>query len=105
VSAGRLADALEVSHRWVAGRGLRPNEVEYLAAARDRRPLRFTAAGDPALELTYRTHWMPADLPERQRERLTAYDDLLMAGVPREVARERIRNDIDQILERWRHPA
>jgi hypothetical protein len=72
VSADRLTDALEVFHRWVAGRGLRSSEVDYLAAARDRRPLRFTAAGDPALERTYRTHWMPADLPERQRERLAA---------------------------------
>jgi hypothetical protein len=72
VSADRLADALEVFHRWVDGRGLRSSEVEYPAATRDRHPLRFTAAGDPALELTYRTHWMPADLPERQRERLTA---------------------------------
>jgi len=72
VSADRLADALEVFHRWVASRGLRPSEVDYLAATRDRHPLRFTAAGDPVLERTYRTHWMPADLPERQRERLTA---------------------------------
>jgi hypothetical protein len=72
VSADRLTDALEVFHRWAAGRDLRPTEVEYLAAARDRRPLRFTAAGDGPLERAYRTHWMPADLPERQRERLTA---------------------------------
>jgi len=72
VSADRLTDALEVFHRWVASRGLRPSEVEYLAATRDRQPLRFTAVGDPVLERAYRTHWMPADLPERQRERLTA---------------------------------
>jgi hypothetical protein len=72
VSADRLTDALEAFHRWVSSRGLRPSEVEYLAATRDRRPLRFTAIGDPVLELTYRTHWMPPDLPQRQRERLTA---------------------------------
>jgi hypothetical protein len=72
VSADRLADALEVFRGWVTSRGLRPSRIEYLAATRDRRPLRFTAAGDPTLELMYRTHWMPADLPERQRERLTA---------------------------------
>ncbi|MFG1954881.1 DUF2293 domain-containing protein [Micromonospora sp. NPDC048830] len=72
VSADRLADALEVFRRWVASRGLSPSQVEYLAATRDRRPLRFTAAGDLTLELTYRTHWTPADLPERQRERLAA---------------------------------
>ncbi|GAA3342941.1 DUF2293 domain-containing protein [Amorphoplanes nipponensis] len=72
VSAHRLADALEIFHRWVRGRELRPGEVEYVAATRDRPPLRFTAAGDPELERAYRTHWMPADLPEPQRDRLTA---------------------------------
>lgn len=72
VPADRLADALEAFHRWVAGRGLVPSEVEYLAATRDRRPLRFTAAGDSELELRYRTHWTPPDLPQQQRERLTA---------------------------------
>ncbi|MFD2763850.1 DUF2293 domain-containing protein [Micromonospora eburnea] len=35
----------------------------------------------------------------------TAYDELLMAGVPREQARERVQDDIDQVLERWRRPA
>ncbi len=86
VSADRLADALEVFHRWVDSRGLRPSEVEYVAATRDRQSLRFTAAGDPTLELTYRTHWMPADLPERQRERLTAKQskppDLVVVQAP-----------------------
>jgi hypothetical protein len=72
VSADRLADALEVFHRWVHGRGLRPAEIDYVAATRDRRPLRFTDAGDAAVESAYRTHWMPADLPEAQRERLAA---------------------------------
>src|SRR4051812_38219584 len=42
VSADRIADALDFFHRWVDSRGLRPSEVEYLAATRDRRPLRFT---------------------------------------------------------------
>jgi hypothetical protein len=32
----------------------------------------------------------------------TAYDELLMAGVPREEARERIRADIDRVLDGWR---
>jgi hypothetical protein len=71
VSPDRLADALEVFHRWVRGRELRPSEIEYVAATRDRRPLRFTEAGAAALEATYRTHWMPADLPDTQRERIT----------------------------------
>ncbi|BCJ44619.1 hypothetical protein GCM10010168_14320 [Actinoplanes ianthinogenes] len=70
VSADRLADAMEIFHRWVASRGLRAGEVEYLAATRDRRALRFTEAGDAAVESAYRTHWTAADLPEQQRERL-----------------------------------
>jgi hypothetical protein len=72
VTPDRLADALEVFHRWVESRGLRPSEVDYVAATRDHRPLRFTGAGHPALEQAYRTHWTPAELPEQQRERLTA---------------------------------
>ncbi|NMO54139.1 DUF2293 domain-containing protein [Actinoplanes sp. TBRC 11911] len=72
VSPERLADALEVFHRWVRGRELRPSEIAYVAATRDRRPLRFTEAGDAALELTYRTHWTPADLPERRREQIAS---------------------------------
>jgi hypothetical protein len=34
----------------------------------------------------------------------TAYDELLMGGVPRDLARERIREDIDRVLDRWRSP-
>ncbi|WP_181771094.1 DUF2293 domain-containing protein [Amycolatopsis pittospori] len=32
----------------------------------------------------------------------TDYDDLLMAGVERQTARDRIRSAIDEVLERWR---
>ncbi|SNY48071.1 DUF2293 domain-containing protein [Paractinoplanes atraurantiacus] len=68
VSPDRIADALEVFHRWVHARGLQPSEVEYVAATRDRRRLRFTEAGD---ETAYRTHWMAPELTDKQRERMT----------------------------------
>ncbi|XVV15904.1 DUF2293 domain-containing protein [Actinoplanes sp. CA-131856] len=68
VSPDRITDALEVFHRWVRSRGLQPSEVEYVAATRDRRQLRFTESGD---EVAYRTHWMAAELTEKQRERMT----------------------------------
>jgi hypothetical protein len=71
VSADRLADALEIFRRWVDSRDLRPSEIDYVAATRDRRPLRFTAAGEPEREAAYRTHWMAADLTDSQRDRLT----------------------------------
>lgn len=35
----------------------------------------------------------------------TAYDDLLMAGVDRTDARERVRDDVERVLEGWRNTA
>jgi hypothetical protein len=34
----------------------------------------------------------------------TGYDDLLIAGVDRAEARDRVRGDVDQVLESWRTP-
>ncbi len=70
VPAERLAESLEYLQGWAGRQGLVPSEITYLAAARDRRPLRFTRNGDPVLERACRTHWVAADLPEPQRERL-----------------------------------
>ena len=71
VRPDKLAAALEYLRGWAAGNGLAPSEVAYVAATRDRRPLRFTADGDQATERAWRIHWMRADLPEAARERLT----------------------------------
>ena len=32
----------------------------------------------------------------------TSYDELLMSGVPRDLARERVGPRVDQVLEGWR---
>lgn len=32
----------------------------------------------------------------------TSYDELLMAGIPRQEARAQVRSDIDAVLEQWR---
>ena len=53
-----------------AGRGLKPSETAYVARTRDRRPLRFSKSGDPAIERAYRTHWVSPELSERKRARL-----------------------------------
>jgi hypothetical protein len=39
------------------------------------------------------------------RHQDTGYDSLLMAGVPRDMARERVRPAIDRVLAAWRTPA
>ncbi|HYZ98403.1 MAG TPA: DUF2293 domain-containing protein, partial [Acidimicrobiales bacterium] len=38
------------------------------------------------------------------RHRDTDYDDLLMSGVPRRDARERVRDDVHRVLGGWRRP-
>ena len=35
------------------------------------------------------------------RHENTDYDSLLMSGVPREIARDRVRADIDRLLSSW----
>ena len=36
------------------------------------------------------------------RHRDTGYDDLLMSGVDRAEARERVRPEVERVLDRWR---
>ncbi|AXB43966.1 DUF2293 domain-containing protein [Amycolatopsis albispora] len=70
VDTEKVRTALGYLREWAAGRGLRATEVSYLAATRDRRPLRFTPDGDEALERLFQTHWVSADLSEKRLERL-----------------------------------
>jgi hypothetical protein len=71
VGGDRLAAAVDLLGRWARGAGLQRCEVDYVAGTRDRRQLRFTAAGDPAVERVYRTHWLSPQLSQPARERLT----------------------------------
>lgn len=36
------------------------------------------------------------------RQQYTAYDALLMGGTSRADARERVRDDVERVMERWR---
>ncbi len=67
---GKISTAMTEFTRWARERGLRPSETGYVARTRHRRPLRFSASGKPAIERTYRTHWVSPELSERKRERL-----------------------------------
>ncbi len=67
----KVASVLAYLDGWARRGGLEPAETDYVAATRDRRPLRFTARGDHAVERAYRTHWISPALPEATRERLT----------------------------------
>jgi hypothetical protein len=70
VTPEKLADAREILQRWATHRGLTAGESTYVSTNRGRRPLKFTATGDEAVERAYRTHWISPELSERKRERL-----------------------------------
>ena len=69
-SLGKISTAMKVFRGWAQARGLEPSETAYAARTRDRRSLRFSKSGDPAIERAYRTHWVSPELSERRRERL-----------------------------------
>jgi hypothetical protein len=71
VPAPRLVEAMRLLHQWAVRQGLVPNQVDYVGASRDRRPLRFTVDADSAVETLFRTHWTLAGLTEAQRKRVT----------------------------------
>ncbi|MET0234923.1 MAG: DUF2293 domain-containing protein [Kibdelosporangium sp.] len=70
VGPDKLTEAREILRRWAAARGLTEGESTYVSTNRGRRPLRFTATGDEAVERAYRTHWISPDLTGKKRERL-----------------------------------
>jgi len=70
VQEDKLTQFLDCLERWARANGLNPAETDYVAAARDRHLLRFTTDAHPAAERAWRTHWIPADLPAAQQERI-----------------------------------
>jgi hypothetical protein len=49
---------------------LSANPTAYVARTPQRQTLRFSRSGNPAIEASYRTHWIAPELSEKQRERL-----------------------------------
>jgi hypothetical protein len=72
VRPDKIATALLALRAWAEEKGLEPSEAAYIAATRDRRPLRFTARADEEADRAYRTHWISPDLTPARRERLAA---------------------------------
>lgn len=66
----KISAALRSLHAWARQRKLQPSETAYVARTRDRRPLRFSKSGNPAIEIAYRTHWVSPELSAAKRERL-----------------------------------
>ncbi len=70
VDDARLAQFLDCLGAWARAAGLEPAEADFVSATRDRRALLFTAGAGPEAERSWRTRWIPADLPPADRERI-----------------------------------
>lgn len=70
VDPPRIAEAMRLFQALAAARGLFPSPTEYVARMPQRQPLRFSRSGNPAIEASYRTHWIAPELSKKQRESL-----------------------------------
>jgi hypothetical protein len=69
--AGKVEKAVFHFHEWVRQRGLRPIEAAYTRRSpRGIEQLQVTEDGHPEREKLYRTHYAPADLPEKKTAKL-----------------------------------
>jgi hypothetical protein len=66
----RMAEPIMQLRRWAQDKGLTLTEDDYLAATRDRRPLRFTDTVDPRIEQAWRERWTQPGLPAGQQKRI-----------------------------------
>lgn len=67
----RISKAIRLFGSWAIARGLLPSPTAYVGRTPARPALRFSRGGDPAIEASYRTHWVSPELSEKKRERLT----------------------------------
>lgn len=73
VGPEKFHKTIRLFQEWVKQRGLRPIEAAYTRRGPGGiEQLRVTEDGDPEWEKFYRTHYAPADLPEKKTARLTA---------------------------------
>lgn len=75
VDADRMEEALSHLREWARSRNLLESEAAYTAGTRDRRPLRFTAAGGEEMERAFRMHWLSPDLSEARRRQIEERQD------------------------------
>ena len=66
----RISEAMRLFRSWATARGLFASPTAYVARTPRRQTLRFSRSGNPAIELSYRTHWVSPELSEKKRERL-----------------------------------
>jgi hypothetical protein len=66
----RISEAMRLFRSWATARGLFASQTEYVARTPRRETLRFSRSENPAIEASYRTHWVSPELSGKKRERL-----------------------------------
>jgi hypothetical protein len=66
----RISEAMRLLRSLATTRGLLASPTAYVDATPRRQTLRFSRSGNPAIEVSYRTHWVSPELSEKKRERL-----------------------------------
>ena len=66
----RISEAMGLFRSWATARGLLASQTKYVARSPLGQNLRFSQSGNPAIEVSYRTHWVSPELSEKKRERL-----------------------------------
>ena len=66
----RISEAMLLFRSWATAKGLLTSPTAYVGRTPRRQTLRFSRSGNPAIEASYRTHWLSPELSEKKRERL-----------------------------------
>ncbi|MHB2008257.1 MAG: DUF2293 domain-containing protein [Acidobacteriaceae bacterium] len=67
----KISSSMATFRRWAQEKGLKSSETGYARRTRSGTiPLQFSKSGDPAIEKSYRTHYISSALSERKQQRL-----------------------------------
>jgi hypothetical protein len=68
----KISQSMAIFRQWALEKGLKPSETHYVRRMHTGTvDLQFSKSGDPAIEKSYRTHYVSPALSERKQERLT----------------------------------
>jgi hypothetical protein len=91
---------VELFRRWAREKGLKPSETVYLRRTRGgTMTLRFSKSGDPAIEKSYRTHYVSPALTERKQQQLQAKLEQPPQLVVYQILREAVCSECGAELE------
>lgn len=94
----QISLSMEIFRRWAREKGLKPSETGYVRRARfGTISLQFSKSGDPAIEQSYRTHYISPALSERKQEKLQEK----LNRAPKPVVFQILRSSFILVMRIW----